>query len=73
MPASLKYKLTYFNLKGRMDELGFYVPSTVFSHFETMEGWTWKALCNEAPFRFGKNLASSGIRTRDPVIRSRER
>ena len=30
-----------------------------------MEGWTWKALCNEAPFRFGKNLASSGIRTRD--------
>ena len=38
-----------------------------------MEGWTWKALCNEAPFRFGKNLASSGIRTRDPVIRSRER
>ena len=31
-----------------------------------MEGWTWKALCNEAPFRFGKNLASSGIRTRDP-------
>ena len=24
-----------------------------------MEGWTWKALCNEAPFRFGKNLASS--------------
>ena len=34
-----------------------------FSHFEAMEGWTWKALCNEAPFRFGKNLASSGIRT----------
>ena len=33
-----------------------------------MEGWTWKALCNEAPFRFGKNLASSGIRTRDPMI-----
>ena len=31
-----------------------------------MEGWTWKALYNEAPFRFGKNLASSGIRTRDP-------
>ena len=58
-----------------MDGLGFYVPSTVFqyfSHFETMEGWTWKALCSEAPFRFGKNLASSGIRTRDPVIRGRE-
>ena len=29
-----------------------------FSHIRTMEGWTWKALCNEAPFRFGKNLAS---------------
>ena len=42
-----------------------------FSHFKTMEGWTWKALCNEVPFRFGKNLVSSGIRTRDPVIRSR--
>ena len=41
-------------------------PSTVFSHFGTMEGWPWKALCNEAPFRFGKNLASSAIRTRDP-------
>ena len=37
-----------------------------------MEGWTWKALCNEVTFRFGKNLASSGIGTRDPVIRSRE-
>ena len=30
-----------------------------------MEGWIWKALCNEAPFKFGKNLASSRIRTRD--------
>ena len=30
-----------------------------------MEGWTWKALCNEVPFRFGKNLASGGIRTHD--------
>ena len=44
-----------------------------FSHFEMMEGWTWKALCNEAPFRFGNNLASSEIRTRNPVIRSGER
>ena len=45
-----------------------------FSHFETMEGWTWKALCNEAPFRFGKNLASSEIRTRDPItVRQRGR
>ena len=31
-----------------------------------MEGWIWKALCNEAPFRFGKNLASSRIRTCNP-------
>ena len=31
-----------------------------------MEGWTWKALCNEAPFRFGKNLASRRVRTHDP-------
>ena len=29
-----------------------------FSHIGTMEGWTWNALCNEAPFRLGKNLAS---------------
>ena len=34
---------------------------------------TWKALCNEVPSRFGKNLSSSGIRTRDPVIRSWDR
>ena len=40
-----------------------------FSHFDMMEGWTWKALCNEALFRFGKNLASSRIRTRDPQSR----
>ena len=44
-----------------------------FSHIRTMEGRTWGALCNEAPFRLGPNLASSGIRTRHPVIRSRER
>ena len=25
-----------------------------FSHIEMMEGWTWKALCNEALFRFVK-------------------
>ena len=31
-----------------------------------MEGWIRKALWNEAPFRFGKNLASSGIRTATP-------
>ena len=46
--------------------LGFTSLQQYFSHFETIEGWTWKALCNEAPFRFGKNRASSGIRTCDP-------
>ena len=56
-----------------MDELGFYVPSTVFQSFRDDGRVNMKALCNEAPFRFEKNLASSGIRTRDPVIRSRER
>ena len=40
-----------------------------FSHIGTMAGWTWKVLCNEAPFNFGKNLASSGIQTHYPVIR----
>ena len=29
-----------------------------FSHIRTMEGWTWKAMHNEVPFRFGKNLAT---------------
>ena len=33
-----------------------------------MEGWTWKALCNEAPFKFEKNLASGWIRTHDPKL-----
>ena len=28
-----------------------------FSHIGTMEKWTWKALCSEAPFRFGKNIS----------------
>ena len=41
-----------------------------FSHIRTMEGLACKALCNEAPFRFEKNFASSRIRTRDPVIRN---
>ena len=35
-----------------------------------MEGLAWKALRNEAPFRFEKNLASSRIGTRDQVIRN---
>ena len=36
-----------------MDELGFYVPSTVFQSFRDDERVNIKALCNEAPFRFG--------------------
>ena len=55
-----------------MDDLGVLRPfQQYFSRIETIEGWTRKALCNEAPFRFGKVLASSWIRTRDSVIRSR--
>ena len=27
-----------------------------FSHIRMMEGWTWRVLCNEAPFRFRKNF-----------------
>ena len=46
-----------------IDELGF---TSLQQYFETMERWTWKALCNEAPFRFGKNLASSGIEPATP-------
>ena len=56
-----------------MYELGFYVPSTVFQSFRDDERVNMKGSVHEAPFKFGKNLASSGIRTRDPVIRSRER
>ena len=39
-----------------------------FSHIGMMEWWTWKTLCNEMLFRFGKNL--TGIRTRSLVFRS---
>ena len=57
-----------------MDEFGILRPfQQYFSHIGTMEGRTWKALCNEVPSMFGKNLSSSGIRTRDPVIRSWDR
>ena len=56
-----------------MDELGVLHPfQQYFSHIGTMVGWIWKALCNEAPIRLGKNLAWNGIRTRCPVDRSRE-
>ena len=50
-----------------MDEFGILRPfQQYFSHIGTMDGRTWKALCNEVPSMFGKNLSSSGIRTRDP-------
>ena len=55
-----------------MDDLGVLRPfQQYFCRIGTIEGWTGKALCNEAPFRFGKILAFSLIRTRDSVIRSR--
>ena len=54
-----------------MDDLGVLRPfQQYFSRIGKIEKWTWQALCNEAPFRFGKILASSCIRTRDSVIRS---
>ena len=38
-------------LDGWMDGLRFLRPfQKYFGHFRTMEGWTWKALRNEAPF-----------------------
>ena len=57
-----------------MDELEFYVP---FNNISVISGW-WKdeheRLC-VVKRRLGleKNLASSGIRTREPVVGSRER
>ena len=38
------------------------------SHMELMEGWQWKALCNEAPYTHLTNSASSRIRTGDLII-----
>ena len=53
-----------------MDDLGVLRPiKQYFSRIGTTG--TWKPLCNEAPFRFGKILASRWIRTRHSVIRSR--
>ena len=45
--------------------------STIFQSYQD-DGWSWKALCNEAPFRFGQNLTSNGILTWDTVIWNRE-
>ena len=58
---------------GWMDELGFYVPSTVFQSFRDDGRVNMKGSVQSSALRFGKNLASSGIQTRDPVIRSRKR
>ena len=58
-------------MDGWMEEFGVLRPfQQYFSDVGTMEGWSWKALCNEVAYRFGKNLSSILIRTRDPVIRS---
>ena len=55
-----------------MGDLGVLSPfQQYFNRIGTIEGWTWKALCNEVLFRFWKILASSWIWTRDSVIRSR--
>ena len=37
-------------------------------HFETMEGWTWKAVCNEALFRFRKNLVTKFWCQQKPLV-----
>ena len=56
-----------------MDGLGFYIPfNSILAISGRWKGEHEKAVCSEAPIRLGKNLASSGIRTRDPVDRSRE-
>ena len=57
-------------LDGCMSQ-GFTSLSTVFQSFRN-DGWTWKTPRNEVPFSFGKNLASSGIWTREPTIRCQE-
>ena len=55
-----------------MDELGVDVSFNSISVISRQWKSEHERLC-EAPFRFEKNLASSGMRTRHPVIRSRER
>ena len=46
-----------------MDDLGVLCPfQQYFSYIGTMERWTGKVLCNEVPFRFGKNRAFRMIR-----------
>ena len=55
-----------------MVDLGVLCPiQQYFSHIGSIDGWTWKALCNEMLFRFRKILSSSWIRTHDSVIWSR--
>ena len=46
-----------------IDDLGVLCPfQQYFSYIGTMERWTGKVLCNEVPFRFGKNRAFRMIR-----------
>ena len=67
------YKWTSSNAGWWMDGLGALHPfQQYFYRIRRMEMQTWRAPCNEAPFRFGKNLTSSRIWTRDPIISSPE-
>ena len=51
---------------------GFTSLSTVFRSYQYNERVNMKGSSNETSFRFRKNLASSGIRTQDPMVQSRE-
>ena len=65
------FVFSWFNTcTGRMSK-GFMSLQQYFSHFETMEGWTCKVLCNEAPF---EDLASGQGQTSpgDKVLMSTE-
>ena len=50
-------------MDGWVRVLGFTSLQQYFSHFETMEGWTWKALCNEANPR-SRDLKSGALTAR---------
>ena len=67
-PTRLTFSPWQVMLKAIMDNGWFRGLQQYFSRIGTIKGWTWKALCNEAPFRFRKILASSWIRTRDSEV-----
>ena len=49
---------------GWMDDLQFYVLSTIFQSYHDDGRMIRKAVCNEPPFSVGKILTSSGARNR---------